>query len=53
MDAIPHDRNLTGCAMTAENIAQALGERRSGRGCLPNALHGSTERRWYGPDDAG
>ena len=26
MDTIPHSLNLTGCTMTAETIAEALGE---------------------------
>ncbi len=32
MDTIPHGRDLTGCAMTAETIAKALGGRKAG-GC--------------------
>ncbi len=30
MDAIPHGRDLTGCVMTAETIAKALGGRKAG-----------------------
>ncbi len=30
MGAIPHGRDLTACAMTAETIAKALGGRKAG-----------------------
>ena len=34
MDSIPHGRDLTECAMTAESIAKALGGRKVGSGWM-------------------
>ncbi len=38
MDAIPHGLNLTGCTMTAETIAKALGGRKAGSGWMARCL---------------